>query len=266
MDSQQDVIKILLQIVCTPEIPQRRSQTTPRPLKRLCESKLTDHDVRNAGEQLLGNMLQKAAHATRRTIQPAHRRIRRRTNREPIRRETRRARTVGEAGVRAVAHAGVEAAVDFVGQERRVRIDGVEIARPLDHVLLLLCEVGQEIAERGLERRRVVAVCPGPAEPANAEVEVSLAGFFVAGRGAVSFVVVAAVLEGDSVRALKFFMVPFCDFGVREECVVAAEEAGFWPACDVVGRFFMSVRFPRVIPLLQSNEVRNMLRGAYVPG
>lgn len=76
---------------------------------------------------------------------------------------------------------------------------------------------------------------PGSAEPADAEVEVALAGFFVAGRGAVGFVVVARVLECDSVPAFEFVVVPLCNLGVRKERVMAAEEAGFDAAGDVVG-------------------------------
>lgn len=76
---------------------------------------------------------------------------------------------------------------------------------------------------------------PGPAEPADAEVEVALAGFFVLCRGRVCFEVVARVFERDSVAALELVVVPFCDFGVGEQRVVAAEEARLYTAGDVVG-------------------------------
>jgi hypothetical protein len=222
VDSQQNIIQVLLQIIRAPQIPQRRSQRPPLRLKRLREPKLANHDVRNTREQLRSDVLQEASHTRRRAVQPAHRRIRCRSNREPTRSQTRTARAIRKRGVAPIAHAGVEAAVDFEGEERAVRVDGVEVAGALDQVFLGLGQVGQEVAERALQRRRVVAVCPGPAEPADAEVEVALSCFLVAGGGAVGFVVVAAVFEGDPVPAFELVVVPFRYLGMCQQRVVAA--------------------------------------------
>lgn len=214
MYGKQNVIQILLQIIRAPQIPQCRRNTLPLRLKRLRKPKLADHDIRNPRKQFGGDMFQEPPHPRWRTVQPTHTRIRRRPNGEPVWRQTRAAGTVGEAWVATIAYAGVEAAGDLEGEKRAVGVDCVEVAGAFDHVFLVLCEVGQEVAERGLQGRWVVPVGPGPAEPANAEVEVALACFHVAGGGAVGFVVVAAIFEGDSVSAIELVVVPFGYFGV----------------------------------------------------
>jgi len=222
MYSQQNIIQILLQIIRPPQIPQRRRKTLPPRLKRLREPKFADHNIWNPREQLGGDVLQEPSHSRRRTVQPAHARIRSRANREPVWRQTRTAGTVGERRVAPVSHAGVEAAGDFEGEEGAVGVDCVEVAGAFDQVFFSLREVGQQVAECGFERGWVVAVGPGPAEPADAEVEVALSRFDVAGGGAVGFVVVAAVFEGDPVPAFELVVVPFGYLGVCQQSVVTA--------------------------------------------
>jgi hypothetical protein len=71
-------------------------------------------------------------------------------------------------------------------------------------------------------------------EPSKHEIVAPLHGLGISFRGAVGLEVVAAVLEGHSIFALEFFVVPFRDFGVSEKRVVAASEAGFHALGDVV--------------------------------
>lgn len=84
--------------------------------------------------------------------------------------------------MRPVAHAGVQAAIYFVREEGGVRVDCVEIAGTLYEIFFFLCEVGEQVTECSLQGGWIVPiVVPGTAEPANAEVEVALASFDVAG-------------------------------------------------------------------------------------
>lgn len=146
MDSKQDIIQILLEIVCALEIPQRRIQIPPGRLKRLGEAKLADHNVRHRREQHRRDVLEEAAHASRRAEEPAHIRVRGGADGEAVRGCGHGARAVGKRRVRAVGDAGVEAAGDFEGEERRVRVDGVEVAGALDEVFFFLGEGREEVA------------------------------------------------------------------------------------------------------------------------
>lgn len=182
-------------------------------------------------------MLEEAAHAAGRRVQPAGSRVTRGADGEAVGRDAPAACAVGERGVRAVAYAGFQAAVDFGGEEGGVGVDGEEVAAAFDHVFFLLREGREQVAESRSQALWVVAVGPGPAEPAKAEVEVALTCHLVAGGCAVGFEVVSAVLECDSVRAFELFVVPFGNLGVREKRVVTTEEAGLDSTSDVVGRW-----------------------------
>lgn len=135
----------------------------------------------------------------------------------------------------AITCARFKTAVDFVGQERRVRIDGEEVAGSFDHIFLGFSESGEQVAERGFQRRGIIAVGPWPTEPSDAEVEVSLSSFFISSTCGIGFVVVTTVLECDASAAFELGVVPFRHFGMCEDGVVAAEEAGAEAAGDVVG-------------------------------
>lgn len=151
--------------------------------------------------------------------------------------------------MRAVRSTSLHTTFDFMRQERRVRVDGVEVAGSLDQLLLLLRQLWQQVPEGFPQGGRVVAIRPRPAEPADAEVEVALAGDRVAGRGRVArLVVVSAVFKRDPVASAERAVVPFGDFGVREQRVVAAEEARCEIPGDVVGRWVVGAR--RVVGVL----------------
>lgn len=78
-----------------------------------------------------------------------------------------------------------------------------------------------------------------------------MAGNFVFGCGAVGFVVVSGVLECDAAFSFEFFVVPFSDFGVREDRVVAAEEASFDTTSHTVWSWVVfSSRIAGILPVL----------------
>ena len=106
-----------------------------------------------------------------------------------------------------------------------------------------MCKVRQQVAQGGLQARWVITVGPRPAEPANAEIEISLPRFDIARRGAVGFVIVPAVFECDSMAPFEFFVIPFGDLGMCKKRVVAAEEACFGTTCDIVGCWVVAARW-----------------------
>lgn len=112
----------------------------------------------------------------------------------------------------------------------------------------------------------VVAVGPGAAEPPDTEVEVALTGYFVFGLCAVGFVVVSAVLEGDASTTLELLVVPFRNFGVCEQCMMATKEACFVAACYSVWRWIVLSRWVvRVLPSMCVSAVFRTVVSLNVP-
>jgi hypothetical protein len=71
-------------------------------------------------------------------------------------------------------------------------------------------------------------------EPSEHKVVAPLHSLRIGFGSAVGLKVVTAVLEGHSILALEFFVVPFGDFGVSEKRMVSASKASFHALSDVV--------------------------------
>jgi hypothetical protein len=71
-------------------------------------------------------------------------------------------------------------------------------------------------------------------EPAEHEVVVPLHCYRICLGRAVGCEVVPAVLERDASATFELLVIPLCDLGVCEECIVTAGEPGSQPARDVV--------------------------------
>ena len=250
MNAQQNLIKIILEVIRTPEIPQRRRKRRPLALERLAEAEFRHRDIRHRREELRRDVLEELADARGRAVQPVHRRVRCRADGEADGGDGSRACALWESGVRSVRRAGFDAAGDGVRGVGCVRVDGEEVAGSLDEIFFLLREFGEEVAEGVLERLGVVSVRPWAAEPAEDEVVVALASFFVLGLCAVGLEVVTGVFECDSSTALEIFMVPFGYLRVGQQRVMSAEESRLVPACHAVGsRIVLSRRVERVLPV-----------------
>lgn len=111
-----------------------------------------------------------------------------------------------------------------VDVEGGVGVDSEEVAGALDHLLLLLGELREDVSKRLFEGLRVIPVGPWATEPPENEVVGALDGSSVLCRLAYGLEVVPAVLEGNFSLAFEFLMVPFGDLGVGKKGVVATEE------------------------------------------
>jgi hypothetical protein len=58
MYSQENIIQILLEIVCALQVPERRVEVRPLCFEGFCETEFRDHDGGDGGEEDLGYVLE----------------------------------------------------------------------------------------------------------------------------------------------------------------------------------------------------------------
>lgn len=155
----QDIVKVALVVVRSPQIPQDRLQARELRLERLREAELSDLDIWHGREQVLSDLAQEPANALGGVVEPARAWVGCRTRREAIWSRLRRAGALGESWRGRVAHAVVEV-FDAEGVVGGVRVDGEEVAGAFNEVFLVLGERWEDVAEGVFEGLGVVAVVP----------------------------------------------------------------------------------------------------------